>query len=1272
MEALGLAFISAVTEAVFSHLLPKAEPKLRQWLGRDPAKLAFQTALAQRYTRFDRSHHEWTAALFDDAFLCRPDVSWELSRLLTDGETPDVGVMAGAWAEYFGAGRRERRVEEITPVIADFLAGLKSDLRQQEALRPAYDSKTLDNIAASTESIASDTAELRRLLEQALAVARLSHTHTTILHAYPALQDYSYDFGDAIARVARWFVGRKPLFASLDAFIRQHPCGYFRIEAGAGLGKTAIAAELARRYDALVHFFSASEGITSPDRCLNHLCAQLIARFDLPHTHLPARAGADAAFFRSLLAEAAARQDGRPLILVVDALDEAEPVSPGHNPAHLPGSLPQGVYIALTHRPGDYPLQTEAATRVQLHAIAWDDENQQDDIEQHLRRQAQRPEIRRALEGASPPLTADRFVAALKQRSEGNFKYLDYVLADIEGRKPGFDPLNLAGLPQGLEGYYEHFWQRMETAGKAEGWAEWRGLYKPALSYLAAAGEPVTALWLAVQTKRPADEVLERVLSPWRRFLRRQWQDGRETWAIVHQSFADFVATKLDLTAAHRTIARSYLDFPTLWPDHNGYAFRHLSAHLAQAGMFTELGDLIENRAWYEAQRDHDPSLTSFAEDVNRALALAEQRGLDGLPQVVAWSLLVATVRTRATQVPIEALETMVLLGEGERALRYAALITDAERQSEAYLRLAEQFRSSNDLKRARQALYASQAVSASIRDERKRANAHASVAVALAEAGEFDRALVAAANIGDEWWRALVLAGVAQALVHAGEFERALAAVASIGDERSREEATMDVAQALAQEDEFDRALTAAASMRHERTSARAVAGVAQALARAGEFDRALATAASIGDERRRADALADVAQTLAQVGDLAKASEVWQQALAAAASIDDDGRHAEVLEGVARALAQAGELTQAREVSQRVPVGVAQAGEFDRTLAAVENDGYERNLAEVLAGVAQAGEYDWPLAAVENDGYERNRAGALADVTQAGEFDWTLAVVENAGHVWNRAQAMASAAQVLAQAGEFEQALAAACIGNEESRARALAEVAQALAQAGELVKASEAWQRAQAAATSIDDEGRRLGALTGVARALAQTGEFDRALAVAASIADERGRAKVLTGVSQALAQVGEYEQALAVVESIGDEEDSRAMALTEVAQALAQVGERADVSELWQQALAAAANIGDDRWRGKALADVAQALTQITVVGDERVSAWVREAFAKARTRGRDEVSNHIAAFAPVLTKLGVISATWDRLQAVEAVLSGQPLLAAPSPSSPTPA
>ena len=128
-------------------------------------------------------------------------------------------------------------------------------------------------------------------------------------------------------------------------------------------------------------------------------------------------------------------------------------------------------------------------------------------------------------------------------------------------------------------------------------------------------------------------------------------------------------------------------------------------------------------------------------------------------------------------------------------------------------------------------------------------------------------------------------------------------------------------------------------------------------------------------------------------------------------------------------------------------------------------------------------------------------------------------------------------------------------------------------------------------------------------------------------------------------------------MATTEGIGDKDD-RAKALAGVAQALAQVRNQENARKALQKTLVAAEGIGDEDDRAKALAEVAEALALVADAHDQEIAAWTVDAFRQARLRGRDEVWRHIAAFAPVLAKLGVISETWDRIQAVERVVSGE--------------
>ncbi len=89
-------------------------------------------------------------------------------------------------------------------------------------------------------------------------VFQIGDVYQTIVKLYPSLKDYAIDFDDLIKKVSERFVGRAELFRRLDAFAKRHPCGYFRVVADAGLGKTAIAAEASKRLKAPAFFTIAS------------------------------------------------------------------------------------------------------------------------------------------------------------------------------------------------------------------------------------------------------------------------------------------------------------------------------------------------------------------------------------------------------------------------------------------------------------------------------------------------------------------------------------------------------------------------------------------------------------------------------------------------------------------------------------------------------------------------------------------------------------------------------------------------------------------------------------------------------------------------------------------------------------------------------------------------------------------------------------------------------------------------------------------------------
>lgn len=168
------------------------------------------------------------------------------------------------------------------------------------------------------------------------------------------------------------FVGREFVKVALDRFLDENPRGYFRLIGQPGIGKTTFLAHLVRQRGYIHHFIDRSQGITSLAAGLENLAAQVIAAHNLgwEQVGLPPEAGRDGAFLAARLNEAAqALPAGQKLVVVVDALDEAERPAAG-NALCLPAALPYRVYIVVAHRTDHVRLETAPGTPVRPFTIS--------------------------------------------------------------------------------------------------------------------------------------------------------------------------------------------------------------------------------------------------------------------------------------------------------------------------------------------------------------------------------------------------------------------------------------------------------------------------------------------------------------------------------------------------------------------------------------------------------------------------------------------------------------------------------------------------------------------------------------------------------------------------------------------------------------------------------------------------------------------------------------------------------------------------------------
>jgi len=305
-------------------------------------------------------------------------------------------------------------------------------------------------------------------------------------------------------------------------------------------------------------------------------------------------------------------------------------------------------------------------------------------------------------------------------------------------------------------------------------------------------------------------------------------------------------------------------------------------------------------------------------------------------------------------------------------------------------------------------------------------------IAVAMAKAGQFDRALQVAQKIENARSLSSALAEIAAAMAKAGQMEEAAQTF----------QLALQVAQKI--EDALDRSW--------------ALGGIAEALAQAGQFDRALQVAQKIEGAWARSEALKEIAKAMAEAGQFDRALQVAQKIEVALVGFG-------ALREIAVAMAKAGQLDRALRVAQKIEV------ESDRSWA----------LREIAVAMAEAGQFDRALQVAQKIEVALVGFGALRDIAkamaEAGQFDRALQVAQKIEDAGVRSWALKDIAVAMAKAGQFDLALQVARkIEDESDRSLALSGIAKAMAEAGQ-------FDRAVEVAEMIDDLIKRLQALADI---------------------------------------------------------------------------------------------------------------------------------------------------------------------------------------------
>ncbi|HEX5535067.1 MAG TPA: ATP-binding protein [Actinomycetales bacterium] len=366
----------------------------------------------------------------------------------------------------------------------------------------------------------------------------------------------SQQFAALVDERTRGFIGRRFIFAEVDRQLSgaDFDSGYVVISGEPGIGKTAIAASLVLRGGYVHHFNIASANIRSASQFLENVCAQLIVRYGLSHEQLPAHATEDGGFLSQVLTEAAeaARVAGDlPVVIVVDALDEADRMDEyrSANRLFLPRTLPEDVFVVLTARE-EHDLALDVDHQAHLSLRDDDERNLSDAIAYvHTYASAHRDIL-------SPKLVEwgvddDEFVTLVVQRSEGNFMYLVHVLPELaRGSLAIRDANGEVALPRGLQGYYQRHWRDMKAADEVL----FSTRQRPVLCFLAISREPVGVPQLVEWTSLGPGEI-KPVIDGWREFLNAD-SSTPPRYRLYHRSFADFLDKEENLRWYHDQIAQ--------------------------------------------------------------------------------------------------------------------------------------------------------------------------------------------------------------------------------------------------------------------------------------------------------------------------------------------------------------------------------------------------------------------------------------------------------------------------------------------------------------------------------------------------------------------------------------------------------------------------------------------------------------------------------------------------------------------------------------------
>ncbi|MCK5292782.1 MAG: hypothetical protein KAR39_12305 [Thermoplasmata archaeon] len=930
-----------------------------------------------------------------------------------------------------------------------------------------------------------------------------------------------------------------------------------------------------------------------------------------------------------------------PIVLLIDGLDEALHSKVSSQLPELIADI-EHVHLILTTRP-DRGVLVLLKDRAQMVDLILNSPPDVDDVAGYCLRRFSH------IRSEEARMTLARRIAD-DDEARGIFLYAYHIVEDLidKGLSAQISREDAAKIPLpkgGLAGVYREFLRR--DLGQDSD--EWRTRFSPVLATLVVAqGEKgfdnqqlvATASTLGSRTYSRTD--IRNITKDMSQFLHGEHPDG--PFRLYHQSFAEFLVDPeqnqdfvIDAAEAHRTIADYYWQkYHKDWQCCDEYGLNNLAVHFAEGDDKNGLYNLI-GRYWMEARYVRSgSSYEGFQADVTLAIEVAGAQEPPDLIQEFRCCLICATLVSRATGVPPEALGALAHVGQLKKAIGLASLMQDGDERGKAYQKITDALlvqKQYDDIaslvEQVSLAAQTTKFVSTKVRfqtwaaqvlakiGEREGADASISLALQIIETTEHRTEKLNA------------LTYVAQALAEMGDEEKLIDVGIHIlfvmdspllekatGYRIAEVEALTGLSEALATVGKPDEAYAVAGSITDREAGASALCKVARALIRADKTEEAARIVdqlSQIGELSGRvsAETLSELAHTLFRAGQNEKAITIACRALEAAMEMGPGWLGWFAITKAVPALAITGQIEQARAAAESIEE------EHIRSMVLIE-------LVETLAMV---GDLDRAEEVAEAFRYLPEKAYALSKLAfalgtkshkdrAADMVNRVLAFAETGVNDFNKVSFLLGMALAFYQSGSRDEALAAA------NRALAVAE-----------------WRKEEMV-TNV-----RM--LTEVAQVLTQIGDNDRGLEVAerclAVIGNKSGYVNDLSKLALVVERAGRREMAEVLVNRALVEITEidyvypKGLGLSRLAQTLSHFENREKAREIARLALTSAEDISDVSDQAFVLSELALAFAQIDDL--DRASELVSRILEQEQA-WRGETSSYVLGpLAFTLVKLG---------------------------------